>query len=313
MDARGRRHHVHRGDSDAGEGADHPDRAAGRCDEGVRPGGVEPAAGARRVARDSAGRVHADRRAPAPAGRGGAEGRSVGRDRDRDGAGVAPVPPSGAPRCGDDGRAHAARAHPPDRRAQGEADGGGARRRQDGAGAGPQPERRCRRPRRGETAARDQAGGDDRRGARARAARAAPVAARGRAGSDIGTDGGAAVSDFATLEEAFQRIGRQDDRYHERGYLFVLAALEYAQGKLPARRHLSGGALAWACRGFAREQFGLLAPTVLGHWGIATTEDLGRIVLTLIDVGLLDSQPTDKLADFERFYDFEVVLLTGYS
>jgi len=112
------------------------------------------------------------------------------------------------------------------------------------------------------------------------------------------------VSDFATLDEAFQRIGRQDGRYHERGYLFVLAALEYAQGKLPARRHLSGGELAWACRDFAREQFGLLAPTVLGHWGIATTEDLGRMVFTLIDVGLLASQPTDKLEDFERVYDF---------
>src|SRR5437016_6421429 len=38
----------------------------------------------------------------------------------------------------------------------------------------------------------------------------------------------------------------QDDRYHERGYLFVLAALEYAQGELsaaqvPARRELALG------------------------------------------------------------------------
>jgi len=120
------------------------------------------------------------------------------------------------------------------------------------------------------------------------------------------------VSDFATLEEAFQRIGRQDDRYHERGYLFVLAALEYAQGKLAVRRHLSGGELAWACRDFAREQFGLLAPTVLGHWGIASTEDLGRIVFTLIDVGLLASQPTDKPADFERVYDFAEVFRADY-
>jgi uncharacterized repeat protein (TIGR04138 family) len=92
----------------------------------------------------------------------------------------------------------------------------------------------------------------------------------------------------------------------------VLAALEYAQGKLAARRHLSGGELAWACRDFAREQFGLLAPTVLGHWGIASTEDFGRIVFTLIDVGLLASQPTDKLEDFERVYDFAEVFRAGY-
>ena len=120
------------------------------------------------------------------------------------------------------------------------------------------------------------------------------------------------MSDFATLDEAFQRIGRQDGRYHERGYLFVLAALEYAQGKLPARRHLSGAELAWACRDFAREQFGLLAPTVLGHWGITSTEDLGQIVFALIDVGLLASQPTDKPEDFEHVYDFAAEFRAGY-
>ena len=120
------------------------------------------------------------------------------------------------------------------------------------------------------------------------------------------------MSDFATLDEAFQRIGRQDGRYHERGYLFVLAALEYAQSKLPARRHVTGAELAWACRDFAREQFGLLAPTVLGHWGITSTEDLGRVVFALIDVGLLASQPTDKPEDFERVYDFAAEFRASY-
>jgi uncharacterized repeat protein (TIGR04138 family) len=120
------------------------------------------------------------------------------------------------------------------------------------------------------------------------------------------------VSDFATLQQAFDTIGQRDGRYHERGYLFVLAALEYAQAKLPARRHLSGAELAWACRDFALEQFGLLAPSVLAHWGIRSTEDLGRIVFLLIDVELLASQPSDKLEDFDRVYDFAEVFRTGY-
>jgi uncharacterized repeat protein (TIGR04138 family) len=120
------------------------------------------------------------------------------------------------------------------------------------------------------------------------------------------------VSDFATLEEALERIGQQDGRYHERGYLFVLAALEYAQQQLPARRHLTGAELAWACRDFALEQFGLLAATVLGHWGITSTADLGRIVFTLIDVGLLARQPSDKLHDFDHVYDFAAVFQAGY-
>ncbi len=120
------------------------------------------------------------------------------------------------------------------------------------------------------------------------------------------------MSDPTTLEEAFARIGQQDGRYHERGYLFVLAALEYAQGKLPARRHLSGAELAWACRDFALEQFGLLAPTVLRHWGITSTADFGRMVFTLIDVGLLARQPSDKPEDFDGVFDFAEVFQAGY-
>ena len=120
------------------------------------------------------------------------------------------------------------------------------------------------------------------------------------------------MSDFATLEGAFEKIGTLDGRYQQRAYLFVLAALEYAQGKLPVRRHLTGAELAWACRDFALEQFGLLAPTVLGHWGIHTTEDLGRIVFLLIEVGLLARQPSDKPEDFDRVYDFAEVFRDGY-
>lgn len=120
------------------------------------------------------------------------------------------------------------------------------------------------------------------------------------------------MSEFGTLEEALAKIGELDGRYHERGYLFVLAALEYAQGRLPARRHLNGGELAWACRDFALEQFGLLAPTVLAHWGIASTEDLGHIVFALIDVGLLARQPSDRIEDFHGVFDFAAEFRDGY-
>jgi len=106
------------------------------------------------------------------------------------------------------------------------------------------------------------------------------------------------MSDVATLEAALAELRKRDGKYNERAYVFVLAALEYAQTKLPARRHLSGGELAWACRDFALEQFGMLANSVLTHWGICTTEDFGQIVFMLIDVGLLARQPSDRLEDF---------------
>jgi len=116
-----------------------------------------------------------------------------------------------------------------------------------------------------------------------------------------------------TLDAALGRIRAQDGAYHERAYLFVLAALEFAQGRLPARRHLSGGELAWACRDFALEQFGLLAGEVLSFWGIHSTTDIGRIVFLLIDVGLLARQPSDKVEDFEGVCEFADALRAGYA
>ena len=120
------------------------------------------------------------------------------------------------------------------------------------------------------------------------------------------------MSDYAALEDALQKIGARDGRFHERAYLFVLAALEYAQGRLPARRHLSGPELAWSCRDFALEQFGLLAPTVLAHWGVRRTEDFGAIVFALIEAGMLAQQSTDKVEDFNGVYEFAEAFRAGY-
>src|SRR5690242_9242515 len=120
------------------------------------------------------------------------------------------------------------------------------------------------------------------------------------------------MSDVATLEAALAELRRRDGKYNERAYVFVLAALEYAQGRLPARRHLSGSELAWACRDFALEQFGLLAPTVLQFWGVRRTEDMGSIVFSLIDAGLLARQPSDKVEDFDQVYEFGEAFVAGY-
>ncbi len=119
------------------------------------------------------------------------------------------------------------------------------------------------------------------------------------------------MSDVSTLEAALAELRKRDGKYNERAYVFVLAALEFAQTRLPDRRHLSGVELAWACRDFALEQFGMLANSVLTHWGINTTEDFGQIVFMLIDVGLLARQPSDRLEDFERVYEFADVFKAG--
>lgn len=113
------------------------------------------------------------------------------------------------------------------------------------------------------------------------------------------------MSELQFADGVLARIRANGGHFDERGYLFVLAAIEYLQSRLEVRRHVSGAELAWACRDFAREQFGLLAPHVLGHWGVTRTEDIGRIVFTLVDVGLLITQPGDQESDFEAVYRFD--------
>lgn len=112
------------------------------------------------------------------------------------------------------------------------------------------------------------------------------------------------MNDLQFAEGMLDRILAKEAGYPERAYLFVLAGIEFLQSRLPARRHVTGAELAWACRDLAIGQFGLLAPSVLGYWNISSTADFGRIVFTLVDVGLLMTQPDDRLEDFTDVFDF---------
>lgn len=112
------------------------------------------------------------------------------------------------------------------------------------------------------------------------------------------------MNELQFADDVMARIRARGGGYHERAYLFVLGTIEFLQSRLEARRHVSGAELAWACRDFAQKQFGLLAPGVLAHWGIHRTEDFGRIVFTLVEVGLLVTQPGDTESDFEAVFQF---------
>lgn len=112
------------------------------------------------------------------------------------------------------------------------------------------------------------------------------------------------MSELAFRDGVMDRIRLRDARYDERAYLFVLAALEFCQQRLPERRHLTGQELAAGCRDLALARYGVLARTVLEHWGIRTTADLGEVVFTLVDLGLLMSQPNDSKEDFVGAFDF---------
>ena len=57
-------------------------------------------------------------------------------------------------------------------------------------------------------------------------------------------------------------------------------------------------------RDYAIEQYGLLARAVLASWGVHRTEDFGRMVFAMIEVGSMSKTPQDTPEDFRGVFDF---------
>lgn len=121
------------------------------------------------------------------------------------------------------------------------------------------------------------------------------------------------VRDHVSVKDLLGRIRAIGPRYAEPAYLMVLAALEICQQNRSVRGHISGQELSWACRDFAQTQYGLMARTVLSHWGINDTGDFGSMVFELIDAGLLVRDADDSIENFDSVFDFREAFDQDYS
>lgn len=122
----------------------------------------------------------------------------------------------------------------------------------------------------------------------------------------------ARVAELSFRDGIWDQIRLRETRFHEHAYLFVLAALEFQQARLAERRHIDGRELAGAVRDLALEKFGVMARMVLEHWGVRATADVGDIVFTMVELGLLMSQPTDSRLDFVNVFDFDQAFEQAY-
>ncbi len=138
-----------------------------------------------------------------------------------------------------------------------------------------------------------------------------------------------------SLRDQLPRIIACDPRFTIDAYAFVLEALDHARiqklnalrsrpeasrtarsgrtartrGKVPrAAGHVTGQELCHSVRTLALRQYGLLAATVLGHWGIRSTSHVGDIVYNMIATGDLEKTPTDSRSDFDNVFDFATAL-----
>lgn len=115
-----------------------------------------------------------------------------------------------------------------------------------------------------------------------------------------------------SLTEVLVELQRRNPRYAEPAYLFVLTALHRLLEGLATPRHVSGAELAEGVRELAVERFGPLARTVLEHWGIHSTTDMGEVVFSLVECGVLIKQPGDSREDFEGLFSFDEAFEKAY-
>ena len=106
-------------------------------------------------------------------------------------------------------------------------------------------------------------------------------------------------------QNLLEKLREWNPRYSDAAYLFVLAALQFAIDELDEPRHITGQELAEGCRDLAIDRFGPMARTVLEHWGIHSTADMGEIVYALIECRVLIKQDNDSLEDFRDVFDLD--------
>jgi len=120
------------------------------------------------------------------------------------------------------------------------------------------------------------------------------------------------MSNLQFADEILDELRERNPRFHTKAYFFVLAALHSVIRELDGPRHISGQELVEGVRSMALERFGPMAGTVLQHWGIHASEDIGRVVFALVEQGVLVKQDEDRPEDFVDVLDFDEAFERDY-
>lgn len=102
-------------------------------------------------------------------------------------------------------------------------------------------------------------------------------------------------------------------RYPLEAFVFVQRGLDHTVRQMhgepvseddTTNRHVSGQQLCQGLREFALQQYGLMARSVLRHWGINSSADFGHIVFAMVEGGMMQKTDHDDIRDFHDVYDF---------
>ena len=84
-------------------------------------------------------------------------------------------------------------------------------------------------------------------------------------------------------------------------------------GKPRSRATSTPPSSAMPCENWPFASMDCSAATVLAHWGVRSTSDIGDIVYNLIAAGDLEKTAADSRSDFDNVFDFETALKPGVA
>jgi len=121
------------------------------------------------------------------------------------------------------------------------------------------------------------------------------------------------------FQEAVEAVSRGDKRYHPEAYVFLRDSLE---GTLKRRKkvtkeaggHVAAVELLDGFRIHALGEFGPMAMTVLEYWGVRCSEDVGHMVLNLVQAGVFGKTDEDSLDSFiAGGFDFRAAFVVPFA
>ncbi|HSQ57999.1 MAG TPA: Minf_1886 family protein [Gemmata sp.] len=125
------------------------------------------------------------------------------------------------------------------------------------------------------------------------------------------------------MDPRILELCREPPHFAYEAYEFVSDAVTFTQQRLGRRaedeeieevdHHVSGGELLEGVRDLAILTFGMMAPVVFKHWNVRTTDDIGRMVFSLIEVGCLSKSDRDCPEDFHDLFDLRQALTDGFE
>jgi len=121
------------------------------------------------------------------------------------------------------------------------------------------------------------------------------------------------MTEHRNADELLDEVLARDTRYARDAYIFVSEALGFTVQKIGRKGHVSGRELCEGMAQFALQQFGRLARTVLESWGIRRSEDIGEIVFSMVEAGLLRKTEDDRREDFAGVLDLREALDRGFE